>query len=56
MEAGQYDAALKWLEVALDQLQENPKDRGLNSGNFHLHVRHALSQSCGQIAEGKEIS
>ncbi|OOQ88131.1 hypothetical protein PEBR_13978 [Penicillium brasilianum] len=43
LEAGQNEAAIKWLDIALDELQENLDNQGLNSGNFELQTRHTLA-------------
>ncbi|KAJ5363432.1 uncharacterized protein N7496_009145 [Penicillium cataractarum] len=43
LEAGQYDAAIKWLEIALEELQENLDYQGLDSANFELQIRHTLA-------------
>ncbi|KAJ5175862.1 uncharacterized protein N7482_001739 [Penicillium canariense] len=45
LEVGQYDASIKWLETALEQMQEIPEDQGLGLKNLTLHVRHTLGQS-----------
>ncbi|CEJ53758.1 hypothetical protein PMG11_00101 [Penicillium brasilianum] len=43
LEAGQNEAAIKWLDIALGELQENLDYQGLNSGNFELQIRHTLA-------------
>jgi hypothetical protein len=56
LEAGQNDAAIKWLELALDELQENLDHQGLNSGNFELQIRHTLGQFRSQRVYERKLA
>lgn len=56
LEAGQYDTAIKWLEIALEELKENLDYHGLNSTNLELQIRHKLGQYCCQKVQDMEMA
>lgn len=53
LQAHQYDASIKWLEIALEQLQEL-EDKELRVTDLEMHVRHNLGRCCIQSMEVME--
>lgn len=48
LEAGQHGTAVKWLEIALRQLQENQDEELPSSTTLDFYVRHCLGKSGDQ--------